>query len=55
MALLYSGMRVSQLCNLVKKYGRLVGITKNVTPCVLRHTLATNMIAHGASIVEVKE
>ncbi|MBU7028750.1 MAG: tyrosine-type recombinase/integrase [Theionarchaea archaeon] len=40
---------------MVKKYGQLAGITKNVTPHVLRHTLATNMIAHGASVIEVKE
>ena len=40
---------------IVKQYGHLAGIKKNVTPHVLRHTLATNMIAHGASIIEVKE
>jgi integrase/recombinase XerD len=40
---------------MVKKYGRLAGIQKNVTPHVLRHTLATNMIAHGASVIEVKD
>jgi len=51
------GRRISrnQVYTLVKKYGRLAGIKKNVTPHVLRHTLATNMIAHGASIIEVKE
>lgn len=48
------GRRISrnQVYTLVKKYGRLAGIKKNVTPHVLRHTLATNMIAHGASIIE---
>ncbi|KYK31909.1 MAG: hypothetical protein AYK19_03600 [Theionarchaea archaeon DG-70-1] len=40
---------------MVKKYGQLAGIKKNATPHVLRHTLATNMIAHGASVIEVKE
>ena len=51
------GRRISrnQVYTLIKKYGRLAGIQKNVTPHVLRHTLATNMIAHGASIIEVKE
>ena len=51
------GRRISrnQVYTLVKKYGRLAGIRKNVTPHVLRHTLATNLIAHGASIIEVKE
>lgn len=51
------GRRISrnQVYTLTKKYGQLAGIQKNVTPHVLRHTLATNMIAHGASIIEVKE
>ena len=40
---------------MVKKYGRLAGIQKNVTPHILRHTLATNMITHGASVIEVKD
>ena len=51
------GRRISrnQVYTLIKKYGRLAGIQKNVTPHILRHTLATNLIAHGASIIEVKE
>lgn len=51
------GRRISRgrVCALIKMYGRLAGIQKNVTPHVLRHTLATNMITHGASVVEVKD
>ena len=51
------GVRISRnrVYNLVKKYGQLAGIQKNVTPHILRHTLATNMIAYGASVVEVKD
>ena len=51
------GNRISRnrVYAMVKKYGRLAGITKNVTPHVLRHTLATNMITHGASVIEVKD
>lgn len=51
------GGRISRgrVCAMIKKYGRLAGIGKNVTPHVLRHTLATNMILHGASVIEVKE
>jgi len=45
----------SRVYAMVKQYGRLAGITKNVTPHVLRHTLATNMITHGASMIEVKD
>ncbi len=44
----------NRVYTLVKKYGQLAGIQKNVTPHLLRHTLATNMIAHGASVIEVK-
>ena len=51
------GGRISRgrVCAIVKKYARLAGITRNVTPHVLRHTFATNMIAHGASAIEVKD
>ncbi|MBU7012980.1 MAG: tyrosine-type recombinase/integrase [Theionarchaea archaeon] len=51
------GRRISRnrVYAIVKKYGRLAGIKKNVTPHVLRHTLATNMITHGASMIEVKD
>jgi len=51
------GRRISRnrVYVIVKKYGRLAGIAKNVTPHVLRHTLATNMITHGASMIEVKD
>lgn len=51
------GSRISRnrVYAMVKKYGRLAGITKKVTPHVLRHTLATNMITHGASVIEVKD
>ncbi|MEM3512917.1 MAG: tyrosine-type recombinase/integrase, partial [Thermoplasmata archaeon] len=35
---------------LVKKYGKKAGILKKVTPHVLRHTLATTLLNHGADI-----
>ena len=52
-----NGGRISRnrVYTMVKTYGELAGITKKVTPHVLRHTLATNMIAHGASVIEVKD
>jgi site-specific recombinase XerD len=52
-----NGVRISRnrVYTLVRKYGQFAGIQKNVTPHVLRHTLATNMIAYGASVVEVKD
>jgi integrase/recombinase XerD len=51
------GRRISRyrVYTLVRKYAQRAGIQKNVTPHVLRHTLATNMIAHGASVIEVKD
>jgi integrase/recombinase XerD len=52
-----TGKRISRgrVYAMVKQYGRQTGIQKKVTPHVLRHTLATNMITHGASVVEVKQ
>lgn len=35
---------------LVKKYAKKAGIVKKVTPHVLRHTLATTLLNHGADI-----
>ena len=39
---------------LVKNYGQLAGIKKNVTPCIETY-FSHNMIVHVASITEVKE
>jgi integrase/recombinase XerD len=35
---------------IVKKYAKLAGINKQVTPHVLRHTMATTLLKHGADI-----
>lgn len=35
---------------IVKKYAKISGINKRVTPHVLRHTLATTLLNHGADI-----
>jgi len=40
---------------LVKACARAAGITKTVTPHVLRHTCATHMVADGADIVLVQQ
>jgi integrase/recombinase XerD len=45
----------NRVYSLVRKYGRLAGIKKKVTPHVLRHTLATTLIGNGASVIEVKQ
>jgi integrase/recombinase XerD len=52
-----NGKRISRsrVYAMVRMYGKLAGIQKRISPHVLRHTLATNMIAKGASVVEVKD
>jgi len=35
---------------MIQKYARQAGITKKVTPHVLRHTMATSLLKHGADI-----
>lgn len=44
--------RVEQLLHV---YSDLAGITKNVTPHVLRHSFATDLKRNGADIFEIKE
>ena len=39
---------------MVRRYGRLSGLTKRVTPHVWRHTCATHLVAGGANIAYVQ-
>ncbi len=39
-----------QVFRIVKKYAKIAGIKKNVTPHVLRHTLATTLLKRGVDI-----
>ena len=44
-----------QVFRLVKKYAKMAGIKKNVTPHVLRHTLATTMLRRGVDIRYIQQ
>lgn len=44
-----------EVSNLFKRYVRKAGINKKITPHILRHTVATNLLFNGCPISHVKE
>lgn len=48
------GLTVRQIQRIIKKYCRLAGIVKKVTPHTLRHSFATDLLQGGADIRSVQ-
>lgn len=49
-----SGLTVRQIQRIIKKYCRIAGIIKKVTPHTLRHSFATDLLQNGADIRSVQ-
>lgn len=49
-----AGLTVRQIQRIIKKYCRLGGIVKQVTPHTLRHSFATDLLQNGADIRSVQ-
>lgn len=47
-------LTVRSVQRLVERYGKLAGLTKHVTPHMLRHTFATDLLINGADLRSVQ-
>lgn len=51
----YKRLTARSIQRIIKKYATLAGITKKVTPHMLRHSFATDLLINGADIRSVQE